>query len=270
MLLSTLMTGVTPDPSYSGFSTNDDMVLAIDLDPTAVSPTAIAAYAVVQMGAEGLDAQLNPIMTEKNYIRAGKSSLKTGNQRTFKISGDRYHGDAAQDYMLSHAISQGKGSACITNYVYFNILTGVGETGQASIVVNSDGSGAAGESLAVDIELKKVSAAPAVYAYTPGSVAAVALSTIVPADAASGILKTASVVMTFNNAIAESAISLINSTSGDIVANAQSWDAAKKVLTMTPSSDLSGTTKYIVAINGVEDVYGQELAAVSKEFTTEA
>ena len=270
MLLSTLMTGVTPNPAFTGWSTNDDMVFAIDLDPTAVSPTAIPAYAVVQLGIEGLDAQLNPIMTEKNYIRAGQSSIKTGNQRTFKVTGDRYLGDGAQDFMLSHAVAQGRGSACVTNYVYFNLLTGKGEQGQVSIIVNSDASGNAGEASTIDIELKKVGAAPTEYTWTPGTVDAVALSTIVPADAATSISKTASVVLTFNNPIAMSSVSLIDSTSGDIVANSQAWDAAKKVLTLTPSSALTGLTKYIVAVNGVEDVYGQQLAATSKEFTTVA
>jgi len=166
MLLSALMTGVTPDPDFTGWSTNDDMVLAIDLTPAAVVPTVKTAYAVVQTGIEGLDAQLNPTMTEKNYIRAGQSSIKTGNQRTFKPGGDRFIGDEAQDYMLSFGVAQGRGSACVTNYVYFNMLTGVGETGQVSIVVNSDGAGNAGEASAIDIELKKVGATPTAYDYT--------------------------------------------------------------------------------------------------------
>lgn len=270
MLLSTLMSAITPDPSFTGWSTNDDMVFAIDLDPTAAPATPVPGYAVVQMGIEGLDAQLNPIMTEKNYIRAGQSTIKTGNQRTFKVSGDRYIGDAAQDYLLGFAVAQGRGSACVTKYVYFNMLTGAGETGEVSIVVNSEGSGNAGEASTVDVELKKVGAAPTEYTWTPGSVSAVALSTIVPADAATGISKTASIVLTFNNAIASSAVSLIDSASGDIVANTQAWDATKKILTVSPSSALAGLTKYIVAVNGVEDVFGQALAAVAKEFTTVA
>jgi len=270
MLLSTLMTGVTPDPSYTGWSTNDDMVFAIDLDPTNVTPTAIPAYAVVQLGIEGLDAQLNPIMTEKNYIRAGQSSIKTGNQRTFKVSGDRYIGDAAQDYMLNILRSQGKGSACVTNYVYFNMLTGVGETGQVSIIVNSEGAGNAGEASAVDIELKKIGSAPAVYAWTPGSVAAVALSSIVPADGATDAARAGNIVLTFNNAIASSFVSLIAALTGDIVACVQAWDATKKILTINPSATLAALTQYIVAVNGVTDVYGQVLDDVAKDFTTVA
>lgn len=268
MLLSTLMTGVVPNPAYTGWSNNDDMVLAIDLDPTAVIPTVATAYAVVQTGIEGLDAQLNPIMTEKNFIRAGQSSIKTGIQRSFKVSGDRYIGDAAQDYMLAFARAQGIGSACITNYVYFNMLTGAGEKGQVSIIVNSDGSGNAGEASVIDIELKKVGAAPETYSYVAGAYAAVALSTIVPADGAPAIAIDASIVCTFNNAIASNAVALFDADSGDVVPCTKAWDATKKILTITPDDDLTNSTVYIVSISGVVDVYGQALATAGKNFET--
>ena len=51
-------------------------------------------------------------------------------------------------------------------YVYFCLLNGKGEKGTVSIITNSDASGSAGENAGIDIELKKVSAAPAAYAYT--------------------------------------------------------------------------------------------------------
>ena len=106
----------------------------------------------------------------------------------------------------------------------------------------------------------------------PGAAApvAVALSTIVPADGATGVSKTTTIVLTFNNQIASESISLINGTSGDVVSFAKAWDATGKVLTLTPSSSLTGTTKFIVAVNGVVDIYGQALAAVAKDFTTAA
>jgi len=91
--------------------------------------------------------------------------MKTGTQRSFKVAGDRYIGDPAQDYCLSHKSKYGTGNGVVTNYVYFNILNGKGEKGQVSIVVNSDGSGNAGESSAIDIEFKKIGAMPVEYAY---------------------------------------------------------------------------------------------------------
>lgn len=164
MKLSELMAGVTPKADYEGWVTNDDYVFAINLTPDA--STAEADYAVVQMGIEGLDAQLNPITTDKTYIRAGQSSLKTGTQRSFALSGDRYIGDEAQDFILSHKMKYGTGHAVITDYIYFNILNGKGEKGQVSMIVNSDGSGNAGESSTLDVEFKKVGNTPTEYSYT--------------------------------------------------------------------------------------------------------
>ena len=169
MKLSELMTGVTPEAAYEGWVTNDDFVFAIDLDPGASSPTEVSDYGVVQMGIEGLDAQLNPITVDKTYIRAGQSTQRTGNQRSFTVSGDRYIGDEVQDYLFSHKIKYGTGNAVITNYVYFNILNGKGEKGQVSIIINSDGAGNAGESSTIDVEFRKVGSTPEEYTYSADS-----------------------------------------------------------------------------------------------------
>ena len=113
-----------------------------------------------------MDAKLNPVTHDKTYIRAGQSTMKTGNQRSFTVSGDRYVGDEFQDFALSHAIMYGTGQTVIRAYVYFCLLNGKGEKGAASIIVNSDGSGSAGESAEVDIEIRKASAQPTEYTYT--------------------------------------------------------------------------------------------------------
>ena len=166
MKLSELMAGKTPSADYEGWVTADDWVLAIDTAPGGDSPTEPGDYEVVQMGIEGLDAQLNPATSEKTYIRAGQSTQKTGTQRAFKVTGDRYIGDAAQDFLLSHKMKYGTGNSVIVPYVYFCILTGKGEKGRVSIIVNSDGSGNAGESSSIDIDLRKAGELPEEYTYT--------------------------------------------------------------------------------------------------------
>ncbi len=166
MKLSELMKGYEPKESYEGWVTNDDYVFAIDTAPGAATPTEKSDYAVVEMGIAGLDAQLNPVTQDKQYIRSGQSTTKTGTQRSFAVTGDRYASDEAQDFCLSHKMKYGTGNGVITNYVYFNILNGKGEEGQCSIIVNSDGSGNAGESSAIDIEFRKIGANPKEYAYT--------------------------------------------------------------------------------------------------------
>ena len=166
MKLSELMKDVTPNAQYTGWTTNDDFVLAIDLTPGAAQATEESAYGVVQMGVAGLDAQMNPVTQDKQYIRAGQSTQKTGTQRSFTISGDRYVGDEVQDYIFSHDIKYGTGNTVVTNYVYFNILTGKGEKGTCSIIVNSDGGGNAGESAGIYVEFKKIGSTPTEYTYS--------------------------------------------------------------------------------------------------------
>lgn len=162
MKLSELMAKNTPSASYEGWVTNDDYVLAINTGNAQTE----SDYEVVEMGISGLDSQMNPITVDKTYIRAGQSTMKTGTQRSFSLSGDRYVGDPAQDYMLAHNMKYGTGNNVVTDYVYFCILNGKGEKGKVSIIVNSDGSGNAGESSAVDIELKKSGATPSEYTYS--------------------------------------------------------------------------------------------------------
>lgn len=162
--VSDLMAGKEPDPMYEGWVTNDDMCFAIKIDEA----TDENDYYVAQMGIAGFDSQMNPITVQKTYLRAGQSTTKTGSQRTFKMTGDVYVGDKVQDYVLSPAIKYGTGNAVVTDYVYFNILTGKGEKGQVSIIVNSDGSGNAGESAAIDVDFQKIGAQPTEYTYTPG------------------------------------------------------------------------------------------------------
>lgn len=166
MKLSELMQGKTPSSTFEGFVTADDMVLAIDV--SADQDAEVGNYAVVQVGIEGVDPSLNSETKDKQYLRAGKSSTKTATQRQFKISGDMYIGDAAQDFMLSHKIKYGTGQTVVVNYVYFNLLTGKGEKGKATVAVNSDGSGNSGDNAGIDIQLSKVGDAPTEFTYTSG------------------------------------------------------------------------------------------------------
>ena len=85
MKVSELMAGYTPSDDFAGFATNDDWVLAvgINLEEAATEKD----YTVVQMGIAGLDPQMNPVTQNKQYIRTGLSTSKTGTQRTFAITG---------------------------------------------------------------------------------------------------------------------------------------------------------------------------------------
>lgn len=162
MKVSELMAGYTPDDEFEGFTTNDDWVLAVGIGKSVTSEN---DYTVVQQGIEGLDPQMNPVTQDKQYIRTGLSTSKTGTQRTFAITGDRYIGDAFQDYCFGLDISHGVGQAVVVPYVYFSVLTGKGEKGTVSIIVNSDGGGNAGENSAISIDLRSVGTKPTAYTY---------------------------------------------------------------------------------------------------------
>lgn len=151
MKLSELMQGYNPTPEYAGVATNDDFVLAVDIEEGGAK--SVDDYTVVQGYITGVDAQLSAETDEKTYIRAGKATTKTATQRTFSLSGDRAHGDDFQDFATSHAIKFGTGQSVIRPYVYFSLLTGLGEKGTASIIVNSDASGDAGSTAEIDIDI---------------------------------------------------------------------------------------------------------------------
>ena len=137
MKLSELMANHKPDPAYEGFVTNDDFVLAVDCSDEGKGEDP-KEFEVVELGVSGLDAQMNPVTQDKQYIRAGQSTTKTGTQRSFAVSGDRYVGDAFQDFALSHKVKYGTGNA--------------------------------GESAAIDIEIRKAGEQPTEYTYASEAV----------------------------------------------------------------------------------------------------
>lgn len=152
MKLSELMTDITPSPEFAGYATNDDFVLAVNTAGNSGAGTP-GNFTVVQVGVTSHEASLETETDEKQYIRTGKVTTKTGTQRTFSISGDRYHGDAFQDWAMSLPVMFGHGASVVVEYVYFSILTGKGEQGKVSVVVQEDQTGDAGENAGFSVDL---------------------------------------------------------------------------------------------------------------------
>lgn len=91
-----------------------------------------------------------------------------------------------------------------------------------------------------------------------------------PADAATGVVVSSNVVLTFSNALrvgAEDAI-ILTTAAGVPVACARTIDAARKVVTLNPSSNLGAAAEHLVIVPGVVDVFGQSLADTVVNFTT--
>ena len=165
MTITELMQGVTPDPEFEGFSTANDMVLAIDFTGSAPDPK---TYTVAQAGITEQTGTLAAETKESIYIRTGKVTSKTGTSRTFTMTGDRYHSDEFQDALLAHDLKYGTGQEVIRPYVYFDRLTGKGEKGQVSISIESDLTGVAGENATFSATLTSVGV-PEAYTYSPST-----------------------------------------------------------------------------------------------------
>ncbi len=159
-----VMAGFKPNPSFEGFATADDYIFAIDTAKGGTSP--VKSYTVGQFGVKGFERSLNPEEQTDNYLRAGASTTKTGVQTTMSITADRYYGDPFQDFCLDLKMIYGTGQSTVVPYVYFNVLTGKGEVGRMSVMVENDGSGDAGSKAEVSINFSKVGDMPMAFDWT--------------------------------------------------------------------------------------------------------
>lgn len=157
------MASITPNPNFVGPVTTDDFFLAIHNDPDAP----VDDYWVAWGSVSGVDSQMNSETQDSNYIHEGKSTVKTSTQPTYNVTGDVHPGYKFQDFILSHKMKYAKGADAVVHYVYFCALTGKGEKGQATVVVNSPGGGAAGENAAYDVDFLKYGPEPEEFIYTP-------------------------------------------------------------------------------------------------------
>jgi phi13 family phage major tail protein len=100
------------------------------------------------------------------------------------------------------------------------------------------------------------------------------LTTSVPVTGATAVAVGATVVLTFSEPMALSTlntgnISLYNDTSGNGVAAGLSVNAARTIVTLTPTAALAAATKYRVVMSaGLKDAGGNSFVARSITFTT--
>lgn len=99
--------------------------------------------------------------------------------------------------------------------------------------------------------------------------------TVVPADAATAVAVAANIVWTFNEAINPATVNqanflLIKASDGTIVPGSLTLNAAKTIVTLDPTANLTAATAYIaIATTNVKDLNGNSLAAQSIiNFTT--
>ena len=165
MTITELMAGATPDPLYEGLTSVDDIVVAIDTTPTAESPTADNDFCVLQKGITGQPMNLNPEETTRQFVRGGKQTTVTAKQLTIDVSGTRYHGDPAQDYLMDDTRIFAVGQDVVTNFIYFDMKTGKGFKGKCAISLSSANQGNAGDDASFACSLKSTEQAPTAWTY---------------------------------------------------------------------------------------------------------
>lgn len=92
-----------------------------------------------------------------------------------------------------------------------------------------------------------------------------------PLDNATGVAVSVSPTLTFNNALDGNAllgIALVKVSDDSMPACVISIDAARKVITVNPDSNLSAASEYYIVVQNVTDIYGQTYANTLVSFTT--
>lgn len=91
-----------------------------------------------------------------------------------------------------------------------------------------------------------------------------------PADAATGVSVSANIALTFANPLAANSENgiVLTTAAGAVKACARTLNAARTVVTLDPTTNMSSSTTYLVIVPGVVDVYGQTLADTVYDFTT--
>jgi phi13 family phage major tail protein len=90
-----------------------------------------------------------------------------------------------------------------------------------------------------------------------------------PVDGATGVAVGVAPTLTFSNQLVTGTYGvLLTKNDGAIVTATISINAALKVITITPGSNLSASTKYLITVAGVKDIYGQTFANTVYDFTT--
>ena len=145
--------GIVPSADYTGTEKADDFIFAIQTD--ASTQTKESDWVVFAERVKEHSGALNASTEDAQYIRATVTE-KGETQRTFTINGNRYVGDAAQDFLLSHKVKFGSGQSVVFPYVYFSVKTGKGEKGLATFIVTSDASGAAGNAAGFACDVKGI------------------------------------------------------------------------------------------------------------------
>ena len=95
-------------------------------------------------------------------------------------------------------------------------------------------------------------------------------SALTPASGATGVPVAANVTATLSEAVVPGTISLVLKAGSTTVPATATYDAASRVVTLDPASNLSPGTTYTATLSGAQDLSGNTMASTSWSFTTAA
>lgn len=224
------------------------------LASTEVDMATIADMVTFSMSIDGNVEEWTP-MTTKGWAR----KLMTGKSFSISMQGKRNIGDPGNDYVHSMAFKDG--IDCSTKF-RVGFPDGSKLEFNCVISITNDGGGDSTNVAPLEFEV----ACDGIPNYTPATTTTVfALTSSVPVNDASGISGSDSIVLTFNDTVDNyTGIALVGD--GAIVENDVSFDADRKVMTITPKEVLN-PGNYTVVLSGVTSVYGSTLAQSTIKFT---
>jgi hypothetical protein len=234
------------------------------------TPGAAATFAVLGAGLNNFEPSNNEEVDQSNYLDGDgfASSDVTGAQLIVSFSGHRKIGDPAQDFVFGKLLSLGSGRKTDFRWTLPDGSKFEGECTIANIEGPSGDANAKGEiSFEIHFNGKPVYT-PASEDVTPPTV------TVVPADAATGVVVSANIIWTFSEAIQDDSVNDANffvaSTDGTPVAGTLSIDSGKTIVTFNPTANLTAATAYVaIATRNVKDLAGNAMVANSvTNFTT--
>ncbi|MFD2658628.1 phage tail tube protein [Gracilibacillus thailandensis] len=235
-----------------------------------VTPNSTPTFERVAKGFSGLDPSMNEETDQTAYLD-GDGYLTTtvmGGQYTTTLSGHRYYGDPAQDFIFSKRFGLGNERETTYRITEPDGTIIEGPCTLAEITGASGDANAKGEiTVAIHFNGK-----PAIT--SAGDDTTAPTVTVTPSDGATGVAVTTDITWAFDEAIRAEDVNdgnfYVMDDTGAIVAGTLSHSANQETVTFSPSADLTATTDYTaIASKNIRDIAGNNLANTEvTNFTT--
>lgn len=248
-----------------------------------VGTVSVPTWASLGKGITALSKAMNAQKTTETYINEDAATTSVDSyQQSISVTASVWDGTSAPAlaYLETKRDNAAVGSSAETQVLEVDLSTASPYTSRLfNSVVSVDSfdlEGGAPQSISATIDYNGSATVgttvvtDGVPVFTATGISALALSSSVPAADTTGVSRSSSITLTFNNKIVAEAVELWNSPLGTKVTTTKSLDATGKILTITPSSTMAATARHAIVLSGVADIYGQTLATGIRYFTTGA